>query len=171
MGEVFKCNWTFNDSKSELFIEQVSHHPPISAFYFRNHEKNILCSGQVTLSASLHPFSNSASSSIIGTLDLKFLNLDEEYKITYPSVCVKGVFYGTVMMENSGESSIECKKTGYKAIFEWKENVDSFSYFREMYKQRFLKKISLITSLMGITRIKWIFSINPRQKRCFLWSM
>lgn len=63
LGEVFRCYWnlsstttTTNNNDSPLpwaktsdliFIaEQVSHHPPISAFYAENIEKRIMCCGE-----------------------------------------------------------------------------------------------------------------------------
>lgn len=101
----------------------MSHHPPLSAFYFRNKEKNIVCWGQKSFTASLNPFGNSASTYIQGPMTLRFCNLEEDYLLQFPCVSVKGVFYGNMLMENSGESKISCKKTGYKATFDWKDGV------------------------------------------------
>ena len=36
LGEVFKCNWQDSSSewkKAEIIVEQVCHHPPVSAFF------------------------------------------------------------------------------------------------------------------------------------------
>jgi hypothetical protein len=44
-----------------------------------------------------------------------------------PYVYVRGVFYGTMRMENAGESTIECKKTGFKCLFDWQEGVRVYS--------------------------------------------
>ncbi|CAG2174428.1 unnamed protein product [Oppiella nova] len=65
LGEVFKCYWNVpgvesNENKAvegpipwasttnlTFVAEQVSHHPPISAFYAENVEKRIMCSGHI----------------------------------------------------------------------------------------------------------------------------
>lgn len=72
LGEVFRCYWDLSSTKTTtnndssivhmnnndsplpwaktsdlIFIaEQVSHHPPISAFYAENIEKRIMCCGE-----------------------------------------------------------------------------------------------------------------------------
>jgi len=120
LGEVFKCEWKLQDSVTSYISEQVSHHPPISAFHFENKKKNFVIYGTLQPKAHLYPFGNYASMTMNGPLKLKILNLDEEYDMTYASVSVKGVFFGTMQMENSGKTIIECKKTGYRASITWK---------------------------------------------------
>jgi hypothetical protein len=39
-GEVFACKFIQDDSKTFYIAEQVSHHPPISALYLVNPQKN-----------------------------------------------------------------------------------------------------------------------------------
>lgn len=61
LGEIFRCYWNLSDKNSDLSVdgpvpwarktdlvfvaEQVSHHPPISAFYAENVSKKIMCCG------------------------------------------------------------------------------------------------------------------------------
>jgi len=122
LGEFFKCSWKYSSSETIYVSEQVSHHPPISAFYFRNKNKNILCYGHIAPHASLNILGNSAGTICEGPFLFRICNLDEDYIMSYPTINVKGLFYGTMSMENTGESFIECKKSGYTAKFEWLED-------------------------------------------------
>ena len=45
LGEFFRCKWTVDGTTSYYISEQVSHHPPISAYYFCNPEKGITTEG------------------------------------------------------------------------------------------------------------------------------
>lgn len=44
LGEVFRCKYYHEDSISYFIAEQVSHHPPITAFQVMNREKNFAVS-------------------------------------------------------------------------------------------------------------------------------
>jgi len=122
LGEVFKCVWKYQTSETHFIAEQVSHHPPVSAFYIRNKNKNLLCFGHICCRASLSILGNSAGTYMEGPLTFRICNLNEDYTMTYPCVGVKGIFYGAMVMENQGESSIECKKTGFRATFQWQRD-------------------------------------------------
>jgi hypothetical protein len=48
LGEFFRCQWDFLDgSRSFYLCEQVSHHPPMSAYIYANPEKHVWISGQI----------------------------------------------------------------------------------------------------------------------------
>jgi len=55
-------------------------------------------------------------------LTFRLCNFEEDYEWVYPSVYTRGVFYGTLHMENAGESEVTCAKTGYRVQFDWKDN-------------------------------------------------
>jgi hypothetical protein len=126
LGEQFKCEWKWPDSTTTYIAEQVSHHPPISAFAFQNREKNILVTGQLLPKASLYPFGNYAAMTMAGDLIFRICNYDEEYEMTYATVSVRNIFFGTMEMENLGKTVIECKKTGYRCSLHWKPGVCVF---------------------------------------------
>ena len=76
LGEVYHCKWEYEDkSKGTTYYvaEQVSHHPPISSFFFANRKRNWL------INVSLRPKSkflgNSAASIMEGEAILHILNL------------------------------------------------------------------------------------------------
>jgi oxysterol-binding protein-related protein 8 len=46
LGEHFTCKWKFNDGAESLYIaEQVSHHPPMSAYFYMSPEHHIRVDG------------------------------------------------------------------------------------------------------------------------------
>jgi len=46
LGEHFTCKWKFDDGSESLYIaEQVSHHPPMSAYFYMNPEHHIRIDG------------------------------------------------------------------------------------------------------------------------------
>lgn len=111
LGEVFQCSWDHGSKGTTYYVaEQVSHHPPISAFHFVNRKANW------TLHSTIRPKSkflgNSAASMMEGEGTLVLNGLGEEYKITFPSYYVRGLLLGTMRMEIAGDVSITCAKTG-----------------------------------------------------------
>jgi len=42
LGEIFECEFAHSDSKTTAFVEQVSHHPPISSLFTYNETHNIM---------------------------------------------------------------------------------------------------------------------------------
>jgi hypothetical protein len=48
LGEMFRCKWKFENGTEGYYVcEQVSHHPPISAYVFASPENNIIITGDV----------------------------------------------------------------------------------------------------------------------------
>jgi oxysterol-binding protein-related protein 8 len=46
LGEHFTCKWKFDDGSESLYLaEQVSHHPPMSAYFYMNPEHHIRVDG------------------------------------------------------------------------------------------------------------------------------
>jgi len=46
LGEHFTCKWKFEDGSESLYLaEQVSHHPPMSAYFYMNPEHHIRIDG------------------------------------------------------------------------------------------------------------------------------
>jgi len=120
LGEVFTCRWDYGGDKGSTYYvaEQVSHHPPISAFHFVNRK-----AGWV-LNAAIKPKSkflgNSAASILEGEGHLHVLPFGENYKITFPSYYVKGLVLGTLRMEIVGDIAIQCEKSGLELALSFK---------------------------------------------------
>uniref|UniRef100_A0A674MKU2 Oxysterol-binding protein n=1 Tax=Takifugu rubripes TaxID=31033 RepID=A0A674MKU2_TAKRU len=111
LGETFRCCWLHpqTDSCTFYIAEQVSHHPPISAFHVCNRKDGFSISGSILAKSKF--YGNSLSAILDGKARLLFLNRDEEYVITMPYAHCKGILYGTMTLELGGKVTIECEKT------------------------------------------------------------
>ncbi|XP_055527087.1 oxysterol-binding protein-related protein 9 isoform X2 [Wyeomyia smithii] len=134
LGEIFQCHWdtpdmlTGDDSsnievregpvpwcrKDQLtFIaEQVSHHPPISAFYAEHYNKKISFSAHVWTKSKFLGLSIGVHNIGQGTVTL--CDLNEEYIVTFPNGYGRSIL--TVpWIELGGTITITCPQTGYHA--------------------------------------------------------
>ncbi|XP_051975306.1 oxysterol-binding protein-related protein 5-like isoform X3 [Xyrauchen texanus] len=120
LGEMFRCCWLHpqTDSCTFYIAEQVSHHPPISAFYISNKKDGFCISGSILAKSKF--YGNSLSAILDGKARLLFLSRDEEYVITMPYAHCKGILYGTMTLELGGKITIECEKTQYFTELEFK---------------------------------------------------
>ncbi|EAL51182.1 oxysterol binding protein, putative [Entamoeba histolytica HM-1:IMSS] len=129
LGETFRTMWKHEDgSRSYLLGEQVSHHPPVSAFYATNRQQGWMGNGYIDFTTKF----NGLSASIIlgGKIDIYLLNFNEHYTMTFPEALASGFFVGPMLMEIAGKSVFECKETGYKAevIFNLRGTFSSDKY-------------------------------------------
>lgn len=120
LGETFRCYWYHpkTDSRTFYIAEQVSHHPPVSAFYISNRKDNFCITGSILARSKF--YGNSLSAVLDGQAQLRFLNRNEDYIITMPYAHCKGLLYGTPTLELGGKITIECETTHYKAELEFK---------------------------------------------------
>ncbi|XP_005997641.1 oxysterol-binding protein-related protein 5 [Latimeria chalumnae] len=120
LGETFRCCWFHPKTKSHTFYvaEQVSHHPPVSAFYVSNRKDGFCINGSILARSKF--YGNSLSAILDGKARLTLLSKEEEYIITMPYAHCKGILYGTMTMELGGKVTIECEKTKYRAELEFR---------------------------------------------------
>lgn len=119
LGETFRCYWEHpNGSRTFYIAEQVSHHPPISAFYVTNRQDGFCISCSILAKSKF--YGNSTSAILDGVATLTLLPRGENYTLTVPYAHCKGILMGTLSMELGGKVSIECENTGYKADIEFK---------------------------------------------------
>uniref|UniRef100_A0A671KDC9 Oxysterol-binding protein-related protein 8-like n=1 Tax=Sinocyclocheilus anshuiensis TaxID=1608454 RepID=A0A671KDC9_9TELE len=97
---------------------QVSHHPPVSAFYVSNRKDGFCLSGSILAKSKF--YGNSLSAILDGEARLSFLNRGEDYVMNMPYAHCKGILYGTMTLELGGQVSIACEKTGYSAQLEFR---------------------------------------------------
>jgi len=120
IGETFKCQWNHASSKSYFCAEQISHHPPLTAFIFYNIEQGVTVDGNLKPSY-LKYHGNSVETTIGGMIKLHvFRNENECYEMTYPGVVIRGILFGSLSTEIVGKVTINCEKTGYHAEIEFK---------------------------------------------------
>ncbi|XP_015719674.1 oxysterol-binding protein-related protein 5 isoform X5 [Coturnix japonica] len=120
LGEIFRCCWFHPQTNSHTFYvaEQVSHHPPVSAFHVSNRKDGFCVSGSILARSKF--YGNSLSALLDGKAKLTFLSKEEDYIITMPYAHCKGILYGTMTMELGGTVTIDCEKTNYKAELDFK---------------------------------------------------
>uniref|UniRef100_A0AC35U9N9 Oxysterol-binding protein n=1 Tax=Rhabditophanes sp. KR3021 TaxID=114890 RepID=A0AC35U9N9_9BILA len=134
LGETFRCRWSLpnlelsgektksgpfpgSDKNQLSFVaEQVSHHPPISAFYAEHPGKNISFNGYIWTKSSFLGLSIGVSNIGFGTVRLH--DYDEEYKVTFPSGYGRSIM-STPWIELGGKIEVSCEKSGYSAEIEF----------------------------------------------------
>ncbi|XP_034131319.1 oxysterol-binding protein-related protein 8 isoform X3 [Drosophila guanche] len=119
LGETFRCYWQHPGGSRTFYIaEQVSHHPPVSAFYVTNREDgfSITCS----ILAKSKFYGNSTSAVLEGAATMTLLPRGECYIASTPYAHCKGILMGTLSMELGGKINIECENTGYRTELEFK---------------------------------------------------
>uniref|UniRef100_A0A6J0T8M9 Oxysterol-binding protein n=1 Tax=Pogona vitticeps TaxID=103695 RepID=A0A6J0T8M9_9SAUR len=132
LGEIFRCHWVLPGSEQDdntetvadgplpwvnqnsvtFVAEQVSHHPPISAFYAECFSKKIQFNAHIWTKSKFLGMSIGVHN--IGQGCVSCLDYDEHYILTFPNGYGRSIL--TVpWIELGGECSISCSKTGYNA--------------------------------------------------------
>ncbi|RZF36659.1 hypothetical protein LSTR_LSTR012745 [Laodelphax striatellus] len=107
--------WCHRDQLT-FVAEQVSHHPPISAFYAEHYNKRISFCAHVWTKSKFLGLSIGVHNVGGGTVDI--LDYDEQYFVTFPNGYGRSIL--TVpWIELGGSVVIKCDKTGYKANVEF----------------------------------------------------
>jgi len=142
IGEIFRCWWslpsitnnlaasnaTINStspppipwcSSSDLVFlaEQVSHHPPISAFYVECGARQISFTGHIYTKSAFLGMSVAVHN--VGEGRVSLLSTGEDYVVTFPSAYGRSILT-TPWVELGGKCDISCPQTGYRAEVEFK---------------------------------------------------
>ncbi|EHB04203.1 Oxysterol-binding protein-related protein 9 [Heterocephalus glaber] len=126
LGEIFQCHWVLpNDTEENtelvsegpipwisknsvtFMAEQVSHHPPISAFYAECFNKKIQFSAHIWTKSKFLAMSIGVYN--IGQNCVSCLDYDEHYILTFPNGYGRSIL--TVPWVELGECSIDPKQT------------------------------------------------------------
>lgn len=122
LGELFYGYWPDKNGRGEtnLIVEQVSHHPPITAYFISNPSKGLELQGHNAQKTSF-----SGGSIIVKQIGHATLTIDlgggqkEEYIITLPRLRIDGLWYGSPYIELSENSYIQ-GSTGWLSTIEYK---------------------------------------------------
>ncbi|KAF8736647.1 hypothetical protein AX14_014217 [Amanita brunnescens Koide BX004] len=100
LGEFFRCRYDYPNGTQGFYIaEQVSHHPPISAFFY------ISPANRVKIIGELKPKSRFLGNSVATVMDgenrVTLLGKpdDGEYVITMPNMYARGILFGKMVLE------------------------------------------------------------------------
>ncbi|RKO93570.1 hypothetical protein BDK51DRAFT_20095, partial [Blyttiomyces helicus] len=108
--------------KVYAITEQISHHPPVSAFYNVCPEKGIIARGVDHISARF-----TGTSVKVGAGEQNFgiyvgvERRGEEYNVTHPWASVNGWLGGSPYVVVSDTAVVRCAASGLKAILEYKD--------------------------------------------------
>ncbi|KAG8836992.1 hypothetical protein FRB91_010045 [Serendipita sp. 411] len=125
LGEFFRCRYDYGDGTRGYYIaEQVSHHPPISAYFYISPANRLCISGELKPKSRF--LGNSVSTNMEGENRVYLLGRpnDGAYSLGFPNMYARGILFGSMILElgdtclavndNTGMScSLEFKVKGY----------------------------------------------------------
>ncbi|ORY95674.1 hypothetical protein BCR43DRAFT_440738 [Syncephalastrum racemosum] len=119
LGEFFRCRWKYDNGTEGLYVaEQVSHHPPMSAYYFASPDNGILIQGNLKPKPKF--LGNSAATLMEGGSRIQLTRHNETYEITMPNVYARGILFGKMIMELGDSCAVECPETGLVCELDFK---------------------------------------------------
>uniref|UniRef100_A0A8C3L1W2 Oxysterol-binding protein n=1 Tax=Chrysolophus pictus TaxID=9089 RepID=A0A8C3L1W2_CHRPC len=116
LGETYEL--IRDDLGFRLLSEQVSHHPPISAFYAEGLNNDFVFHGSIY--PKLRFWGKSVEAEPKGTMTLELLEHNEAYTWTNPTCCVHNIIVGKLWIEQYGNVEITNHKTGEKCVLNFK---------------------------------------------------
>lgn len=125
LGEFFQCSYKYSNGTEGYYIaEQVSHHPPISAYYYISPENDLIIYGELKPKSKF--LGNSAATLIGGENRVALLDRpdDGEYEVSMPNMYARGIMFGRMVLElgdharvvnqaNDISADVEFKTKGY----------------------------------------------------------
>ncbi|KAG7323191.1 hypothetical protein KOW79_012893 [Hemibagrus wyckioides] len=116
LGETYEL--IREDQGYRLISEQVSHHPPISAFHAEGLAGDFLFHGSIY--PKLKFWGKSVEAEPKGTITLELLKHNEAYTWSNPFCCVHNVIVGKLWIEQYGTVEILNHSTGDKCVLNFK---------------------------------------------------
>ncbi|XP_048363619.1 oxysterol-binding protein-related protein 1 isoform X2 [Sphaerodactylus townsendi] len=116
LGETYEL--VREDLGFRLISEQVSHHPPVSAFYAEGLNNDFVFHGSIY--PKLKFWGKSVEAEPKGIITLKLLEHNEAYTWTNPTCCVHNIIVGKLWIEQYGNMEITNHKTGDKCVLNFK---------------------------------------------------
>ncbi|XP_030069518.1 oxysterol-binding protein-related protein 1 isoform X2 [Microcaecilia unicolor] len=116
LGETYEL--VRDDLGFRLISEQVSHHPPVSAFYAEGLSNDFIFHGSIY--PKLKFWGKSVEAEPKGIITLELLKHNEAYTWTNPTCCVHNIIVGKLWIEQYGSVEITNHKTGEKCVLSFK---------------------------------------------------
>ncbi|KNC54187.1 oxysterol-binding protein [Thecamonas trahens ATCC 50062] len=124
LGETFRCAWDLAPtealpfpSRTHFYAEQVSHHPPISAFYVANRKAGFVVNTAIRFKSRFNI--THVLAIMYGRGVITLTNRDEQYVLNYPKAKASG-WFTTLKSEITDKVTIACEKTGYVTELKFK---------------------------------------------------
>ena len=124
LGEVFRCTLHNPDGSigGTYEAEQVSHHPPVSAFYYQDRKGGSVIWGHTEMRSKFYGNSAAALMDHENTkVTFECTKLGESYDFNLPDMYCRGILIGTLVIEMCGQVRVTCPKTGVTAIIYFDE--------------------------------------------------
>ena len=115
LGELFLGKWEDDAGVTQLVSEQVSHHPPVTAYSIWNNKHGVRLQGYNAQKAS---FARTINVRQVGHAILHIDEYDEDYIITLPSLHIEGLITGSPFVELN-KSSYIVSSSGYTARIDY----------------------------------------------------
>ncbi|KAI5959682.1 OSM1 [Candida theae] len=117
LGEVFVGKWENEElGETTLLSEQVSHHPPVTAYAIENAKNNVMLQGYNGITSKIS--ATSINIKQYGHALLDFNDLKESYLITLPPLHIEGLITAAPFVELEGTSYIQASN-GYFTVIEY----------------------------------------------------
>ncbi|CAA9966405.1 hypothetical protein CFE70_010072 [Pyrenophora teres f. teres 0-1] len=115
LGELFLGKWEDEAGTTHLVSEQVSHHPPVTAYSIWNDKHGVRLEGYNAQKAS---FKTTITVKQLGHAMLHLDAYNESYLITLPALHIEGLITGSPYVELNGCTYIQ-SSTGYTARIDY----------------------------------------------------
>jgi len=115
LGELFLGKWEDAMGETRLVSEQVSHHPPVTAYSIWNEKHGVRLQGYNAQKAS---FRSTINVKQVGHAILHLDAYDEDYLITLPSLHIEGLIRGSPYVELN-KSSYIVSSSGYTSRIDY----------------------------------------------------
>ncbi|WVO15630.1 hypothetical protein L204_103290 [Cryptococcus depauperatus] len=123
LGELFYGVWPDKNGRGEtrLIVEQVSHHPPVTAYYIENQKAGVILQGHSGQKTAFTGTAINVKQSGHAVLIIKPKNgqPEEKFLITLPKLRIEGIVWGSPYIELTENNAIQ-SNTGYTAQIDYK---------------------------------------------------
>ncbi|KAI9472467.1 MAG: hypothetical protein EXX96DRAFT_584239 [Benjaminiella poitrasii] len=108
LGEFFRCRYNYEDGSEAYYVaEQVSHHPPASAYFYTCPQHQVIITGDLKPKSKF--YGNSVASLMQGTINVILPSRhNERYDIKMPNMYARNVLFGTMTLELGDASVVRC---------------------------------------------------------------
>ncbi|KZO92061.1 Oxysterol-binding protein [Calocera viscosa TUFC12733] len=120
IGEIFRCRYKYSNGTEGFYVaEQVSHHPPVSAYFFLSPANKLLVAGELRPKSRF--LGNSVQTIMDGENRITLLGTDDgEYVISLPNMFARGILFGKLVFELGDTIDARCEGTGLSGNVEFK---------------------------------------------------
>ncbi|KAH8120721.1 oxysterol-binding protein family [Phellopilus nigrolimitatus] len=121
LGEFFRCRYDYSNGRQGFYIaEQVSHHPPVSAYFYISPANKVRIIGEIRPKSKF--LGNSVSTTMEGENRIMFIGRpdDGEYVVTMPNMYARGILFGKMVFELGDTCTAKNEKTNLSCDIEFK---------------------------------------------------